>query len=72
MNPIKLQDKVIDNLKEKLASKKQMYLAYQYMFVIKTIAGTITLNSDYPLASYFDASNLYSQVVQVQSLNAGK
>lgn len=52
------QQKLIENLKKQLEFKKIKYNVQIYTFAIKSVANTLNLNTEFPLAMYFYKSSI--------------
>ena len=52
-------DKILSNLKREIQKKQDDYLLKLYAYAIKTVAGTINLESEFPLASRFDGQPMF-------------
>lgn len=53
------KDQVISNLKREIQDKQDDYRIKLYAYAIKTVAGTINLESEFPLASRFDGQPMF-------------
>ena len=59
MKNIDPQAQLIANLKKKIEEKRDIYSYYHYWMAIKTVAGTLNLDKEYPLLSSLEGKYNY-------------